>query len=174
MMQNLINNYAIDVNELSDFVNLDNILNFKGGQEKHAPEYGTYAWKINNNNINVLSFDNIINKSVLKSDIEYWYQIKVSQCNLKPHIDTHFRDIAIIFPIIPKTYKISWFDGTNEDSNIIYTHTYNGPAIINSNIPHGTLDKGLERHIFQVSLSFTNYSWKKIIDLYTTGQLFLI
>jgi hypothetical protein len=165
--------YAIDVPELSKYIDLEKLSNeYKRGFERHSPEFGVRAWGFKGDDPLVNKLDSIINKSFLTKEIDYWYQIKEEDKELPAHVDSHFRNVALIVPIDPKVYDIQWFDTVGENANVIHTYTYLGPTLIDSDKPHGTLDKGLERHIFQLSLSFRDYSWDKVIELYESNQLF--
>tara|TARA_B100001057_G_C22853451_1_gene951867 strand:+ start:350 stop:877 length:528 start_codon:yes stop_codon:yes gene_type:complete len=175
MTQTLDRQYAIDVPEILNYIDLEKFSNeYKRGFERHSPEFGVRAWGFKGDDPLVNKLDSIINKSLLTEEIAYWYQIKDKDKELTAHVDSHFRNVALIIPIDPKVYDIQWFDTIGEEANIIHTYTYQGPTLIDSDKPHGTLDKELERHIFQLSLSFRDYSWDKVIELYESNQLFKI
>ena len=173
MTQILDRQYAINVPELLNYIDIEKISReYKRGSYTESPKFGVRAWGFKGDDPLVNKLDSIINKSHLTKEIAYWYQIKDEDKELPAHVDSHFRNVALIIPIDPKVYDIQWFDTIGENANIIHTYTYQGPTLIDSDKPHGTLDKGLERHIFQLSLSFRDYSWDKVIELYESNRLF--
>lgn len=168
----LRNEYVIELPQLSELVNLDNIKNYKSGEEKHWNNI-TYAWKLNTSHLdNFNDIDNIFNhKDVIQK--EYWYQIQAKYKSLIPHIDD-FRSTALIFPL-QENLDIYWFESgimsskldSSQDINekIVYKYTYRCPTIFNTGLPHGTLGKKTERHTVAISLTIKNYSWKNLTNI---------
>jgi hypothetical protein len=82
------------------------------------------------------------------------------QFHLAPHLD-YDREGAIMFPLIFEDLApIHWYD---QQGKIIYTHHYNCPSLIRTQILHSVINRSAERIVFEMSFFIP---WSELVSIF--------
>lgn len=80
------------------------------------------------------------------------------------HIDPN-RTAVAMFPLTDNPSPISFVD---KEDNLLYTHTYTCPTIINAKVRHGVPSTETDRIFFQVNCYLP---WNEVVEMYQSGNL---
>jgi len=193
MMQNLINDYVIEVPQI------ENLLPDRSELLEHAkykitktnPTFDTdwdkTLWYSYNDNTKIKEVCGILDTKYLKKPPECWICYKKEGAWLRPHIDVHRRAV-LVYPIDPVSYTLEFTntgandfnfflkdykDVVEDDFDIEYKYNYTKPTIFNTQKYHSVSDRSA-RIALQISLYYDGEetdSWQKIVDLYMQGKL---
>ena len=146
--------FLIELPQLSNLYDEQKMWEEKDLYDHHVNErYGVECWQVPI----PTNIKHNLNLDIMSKEPIGWLMHKFEHARLEPHIDTD-RDTIIMFPHLPKKYEISYLDDL-ENQNVIFTHQYKCPTLLNSKIPHTVFDKGIDRVFFQISLFIKDYSW---------------
>lgn len=192
----IANEYVIELPQLIDILptkeELLTLKNEKLASSTCNPEYTSnwdgQTWYSVLNDAKVNNVTSLFNEKFLIKSPETWLCVKDENKWIRPHIDTD-RLAVLIYPIVPESYDIQFTDtwlGNNQefffspyedtvpyDYNVIHTHTYTCPTILNSKIPH-CLPAKIAKTTFQISLYFGGKNcsdWTEILNEYNKGEL---
>jgi len=133
----------------------------------YGKEYKSYHFKNDNNAIFDYSFFEEILPHFLHIEthntVEKLFntsQVSVVSRKLHPHID--LRKCVVTFPIIIKD-PIEWY----KDNDIICSYEYSKdyPVLINTSIPHGSINNTHKRILFQIGGFVDSYDFLTVSNL---------
>lgn len=170
-----MNEYVIELPWLSDLIDLESLKkDYPYKQDTNDPWRGISCYQVTYEQKEIQEFmDRFHDHQEWSKPPTYWLTHKSKDAWLEPHIDKT-RDFVLLFPIVPKNHTIHFLKDTENEHNIIHSHTYKCPSIPHAKIPHFVKDKGIERYFLQISYHLKNYSWKKLNDLVLSSSLFNI
>jgi hypothetical protein len=189
----IVNDYVIELPQLIDLLPTPaEVLAMKSAKvDVVDPEYTSawdgQRWYLITDNSKSETVISKFNSAHMTAYPEVWLVEKEADKWVRPHIDTD-RLVVLIYPIVPSSYDIQFTDKWEGDNNfffrsyenttpyeynVLHTHTYTCPTLLNSKIPH-CLPSTAAKTTFQISLYF-GYDdcsdWAGIVNTYNSGGL---
>ena len=162
-----MNNFILELPELKNYYSQAELIKI-WEDNQHVP-FGFQDYCVESRIIKI-DITKKLNHNIMTKEPEVWLAHKFAEQKLVPHIDEY---LQLVIPIDPQTYEVQFLNNM-KDTNIIYSHTYRMPTLLNAHLPHMVNDKYMKRLFIGIQLYFkqkSNSLWHDVDKYYNNGEL---